>query len=103
MASGRWNMKNMIHKIRSQANAQPSQAYSEEAEEYEKDPLADMTLEERKKYIIRRTPVINSKYLPHWKSAFAKLRMTKMFGDLHMDLRLYGSNAVTSLEGKLEN
>ena len=34
--------------------------------EGDEDPTADMTPSARERYIIRNTPVVNSKYLKHW-------------------------------------
>ena len=66
-----------------------------EVEEHEKSlSILSLPDEKRESYIIRNTPVVNSKYLPVWKRVRAKLQMQKVFGGMKNDLLIYGTEAV---------
>jgi hypothetical protein len=55
----------------------------------------------KKKYVIRNTPVINSKYLGVWQRARVKLRLARALGQMNEDIKLFGTNMATiSLESK---
>ncbi len=60
--------------------------------EDEEDEFTNLSPDSKKKYIIKNTPVTNSKYLHIWKRLRAKISIKRAMGQLSSDLEMYGTS-----------
>ena len=54
--------------------------------------VENMPSTERDRWVIRHTPVLNSKYLDVWKRLKLKVRTKMMLGSLNREIQLFGTN-----------